>query len=270
MKKQKPQYAVHWIEEMLGQGRHTFTSHEAQKSLKVSRLGAYRALHRLEKDARLARLKTGFYVIVEPQHRAARIPPADWFIDDFMKSEKKPYYVSLLSAARIHGASHHAPMIFQVMIPTKALRPRPIVKGNLKIRFFSKNNFDLSETSQVKTPTGYETVSTPETTAWDLVRYSKSAGGLDNVITVLSELSSRIDAGKLLATVKRHEDPFVARRLGWLLDKVGRKELTSGISKWVGNKLVPFIPLDSSEGFEKAAQNAKWRIWVNTQLEPEA
>jgi len=270
MNKQKPQYAVRWIEEMLGQGRHTFTSHEAQKLLKVSRLGAYRALHRLEKDARLARLKAGFYVIVEPQHRTARIPPADWFIDDFMKAEKKPYYVGLLSAARIHGASHHAPMQFQVMIPAKALRPRPIVKGNLKIRFFSKNNFDLSETTRIKTPTGYETVSTPETTAWDLVRYSKSAGGLDNVVTVLSELSGQINAANLLAIVKRHEDPFIARRLGWLLDKVGRKELTSGLSKWIGNKPVPFIPLDSSEGIEKASRNGKWRIWVNAELEPEA
>jgi predicted transcriptional regulator of viral defense system len=270
MKKKKPQYAVRWIEELLGQGRHTFTSHEAQKSLKVSRLGAYRALHRLEKDARLARVKAGFFVIVEPQHRAARIPPADWFIDDFMKAEKKPYYVGLLSAARIRGASHHAPMQFQVMIPAKALRPRPIVKGNLKIRFFSKNLFDRSETTQVKTSTGYETVSTPETTAWDLVRYSKSAGGLDNVITVMSELSPQINAGKLLAIVKRHEDPFVARRLGWLLDKVGRKDLTPGLLKWVGNKAVPFIPLDSSEKIEKSPRDRKWRIWVNTELEPEA
>lgn len=187
-----------------------------------------------------------------------------------MKAEGKPYYIGLLSAAQIHGAAHHKPMEFQVILPAKVTRLRPILIGNLRIRFFSKSLFDKSETFPVKTVTGYETVSTPETTAWDLVQYHKSAGGLDNVITVLSELGESLSAGKLLATVKCHGDRFVARRLGWLLDRTGWKNLTPGLAKWVGNKDVPWILLDPREKVEKAAQNKKWRVLVNTELEPEA
>jgi predicted transcriptional regulator of viral defense system len=270
MKTQKRQYAAHWVEDLLSQGRHTFTFEEAHKHLKTSRFATYRALYRLAKDAKLAMLKKGFYVIVEPQHRASLIPPPHWFIDSFMKAEGKPYYIGLLSAAQLHDAAHHAPMEFQVVLPAKVSRPRPILIKNLRIRFFSKTLFDKSETIQVKTQTGYETVSTPETTAWDLVRYHKSAGGLDNVITVLSELGEKLDAKKLLATIKRHGDPFVARRLGWLLDRAGWQELTPGLAKWAGKKDVPWILLDPREKFEKVSQSRKWQIWVNTELEPEA
>jgi|SRR5665213_1731601 len=270
MKRQKPQYVSRWIDELLSNGRHTFSRLEAQRYLKTSPMATYRALSRLVKESRLAMPKAGFYVIVDPPYRAARILPPEWFIDSFMKAEGKPYYIGLLSAAQLYGAAHHAPMEFQVMIPAKGVRPRPILIGNLRIRFFSKSPFDKSETSQVKTPTGYETVSTPETTAWDLVRYYKSAGGLDNVITVLSELAERLNGPKLLATVKRHGDPFVARRMGWLLEKVEGKNLTVGLAKWVGNKDVPLIRLDPHEKAEKASISKKWRLLVNTELEPEA
>lgn len=270
MKMQKRQYAARWIEELLSQGRHTFTRQEAQSHLKTSPMAAYRAFYRLVRESRLAMPKAGFYVIVDPPYRAARIPPPDWFIHSFMETEKKPYYVGLLSAAQIHGAAHHRPQEFQVVLPAKTPRPRPIQIGNLRIRFFSKNLFDKSEKVQIKTPTGYETVSTPETTAWDLVRFYKSAGGLDNVITVLSELGEKLDAGNLLLTVKRHGDPFVARRLGWLLDRAGWKNLTPGLAKWVKTGKLPWIPLESREKVEKASRNKKWRVLVNVELEPEA
>lgn len=66
MKRQKRQYAVRWIEELLRDGRHTFTFQEANRQLKGSRMATYRALYRLAKDAKLAMPKKGFYVIVEP------------------------------------------------------------------------------------------------------------------------------------------------------------------------------------------------------------
>jgi predicted transcriptional regulator of viral defense system len=270
MKRPKSKNTARWVEDLLTNGRYTFSRKEIQRALGISPRAAYLALHRMVKDTRLVMPKSGFYVVVDPQYRTVGTPPAHWFIHSFMEYLKTPYYVGLLSAAELHGAAHHRPQEFQVMLPSKTARPRPITIKNLRIRFFSKNLFDRSETTQVKTPTGYETVSTPETTAWDLVRYYKSAGGLDNVITVLSELGEKIDAGKLLTIAKRHEDSFVARRLGWLLDRVGQKNLTLGLLKWVGDKDVPCIPLDSSERLEKAPQDKKWRVLVNTKLEPEA
>jgi predicted transcriptional regulator of viral defense system len=74
-------------------------------------------------------------------------------------------------------------------------------------------------------------VATPETTAWDLVRYFKAAGGLENVVTVLSQLAEKLDAKKLLDAVKRHGEVIAAQRLGHLLDRAGRRDVTKGLAE---------------------------------------
>jgi predicted transcriptional regulator of viral defense system len=95
----------------------------------------------------------------------------------------------------------------------------------------------------MKTPTGSLNASTPETTAWDLVRYQGAAGGLDHVATVLSELAEKLDGKELRATVERHRDVLVAQRLGYLLDELRRQDLTNELAAWVGE--VPLRPLES-------------------------
>jgi len=53
--------------------------------------------------------------------------------------------------------------------------------------------------------TGYLKVSSPEVTAMDLLRYTSKSGGLNHIVTVLSELIESIDPDKLLVLVmKRH------------------------------------------------------------------
>lgn len=114
------------------------------------------------------------------------------------------------------------------MIEERAVRP--IRAGKVQIRFHGKGPFDGAQTQDAKTPTGMMKVATPETTAWDLVRYFKAAGGLENVVTVLSELSEKLDATRLRDTVTRHGEVIVAQRLGFLLDRAGRRSLTKGLA----------------------------------------
>jgi predicted transcriptional regulator of viral defense system len=210
--------------------------------------------------------KSGFYVIVDPQHRSAGTLPPEWFIHDLMKHMNRPYYVGLLSAAQVHGAAHHRPQEFQVMIPKRTVRP--VRAGNAQIRFFGKGAFDRSGVQEVKTPTGFMKVATPETTAWDLVRYFKAAGGLENVVTVLSELAEKLDAKKLLDAVKRHGEVTVAQRLGYLLDRVGRRDVTKGLAEWIAD--APLRPLDPGAPVDGASESRKWHLLVNAELEPEA
>lgn len=253
------------MEELLGQGRYTFTREEAARRLGRSPAATYMSLHRLADARRLAMPRSGFYVIVDAQHRAAGTLPAEWFIHELMKDMGRPYYVGLLSAAQIHGAAHHQPQEFQVVIPERAARP--IRSGNVLIRFHGKGPFDQSRCQDIKTPTGVMKVSTPETTAWDLVRYSKAAGGLENVATVLSELAEKLDAAKLKQVVKRHGELIVAQRLGYLLDKLGRRELSEGFAAWV--KEAPLRPLDPA-GSSSATESRKWSLLINAKVEPEA
>ena len=77
------------------------------------------ALHRLVKAGRLVMPRSGFYVIVDAQHRSVGTLPPEWFIDELMKNMGKQYYVGVLSAAQSHGAAHHRPQEFQVIVPTR-------------------------------------------------------------------------------------------------------------------------------------------------------
>lgn len=265
MQRHPPHAAARFIEALLGQGRYTFTREEASRHLKTSKAATYMSLHRLVRARGLVMPRSGFYVIVDPQHRVAGTLPPEWFVHELMKDMGRPYYVGLLSAAQLHGAAHHRPQEFQVMVAGRAVRP--VACGNVAFRFHGKGPFDRGETQEVKTTTGLMKASTPETTAWDLVRYPKAAGGLENVVTVLAELAEKLDSGRLAWTLKRHGEVIVAQRLGYLLDKLGREDLSRGFAEWV--KEAPFRLLDASAG-PRGPEDTKWRLWVNAEVEPEA
>jgi len=258
--------AGRFIEELLGQGRYTFTREEVSRRLAISAAATSMSLHRLMKAKRLVLPRSGFYMIVDPQHRAAGTLPPEWFIHPLMKDMARPYYVGLLSAAQLHGAAHHGPQEFQVVIAKRAVRPVQV--GNVLIRFHGKGPFDLSQTQEVKTPTGILKASTPETTAWDLVRYFKAAGGLENVATVLSELAEKMNGTKLRDTLKQHGEIVVGQRLGYLLDKVGQRKLSDSLVDLV--KKSTLRPLDTTAPLAGASESRKWNLLINARVEPEA
>lgn len=236
------------------------------RALRGKPRAVYMALHRLELAGRLVMPRSGFYVIVDAQHRSTGILPPEWFIHDLMKDFGKPYYVGLLSAAQLHGAAHQRPQEFQVVIPGRAVRP--VRAGNVRLRFHGKGIFEKSQVQDVKTPTGMMRVSSPETTAWDLVRYPHAGGGLANVVTVLSELSERLDRRRLRDTARRHGEVVVVQRLGYLMDKVGRKDLSAGLAGFV--KHAPLRVLEPGIRGKGGRENAKWRLLVNVQVRAEA
>ena len=266
MKSNKSPNASRFIDELLGQGRYTFTREEAVRRLQTSSAAVYMSLHRLAKTGRLAMPRSGFYIIVDPQHRAAGTLPPEWFIHNLMKEMGRAYYVGLLSAAQLHGSAHHRPQEFQVMIPQRAVRP--ILVGNVRIRFFGKGPFDYSAIADAKTPTGIMKVSSPETTAWDLVRYPKAVGGQENLVTVLAELAEKLDETELGETVKRHGEIIVAQRLGYILEHLGRPRLAGKLADWV--RAAPLRPLDPSAPVSKAAMNRRWHLLINRDLKAEA
>src|ERR1039458_9159999 len=104
-----------YLTRLLSTGRVVFSREEAQKAL-----GALLdAAERQQRKHHLVSPRRGFYVIVPPQHLAWGAPPPSWYIDDLMRHEGCPYYVGLLRAAELHGASHQAVMEFQVVTDKK-------------------------------------------------------------------------------------------------------------------------------------------------------
>ena len=183
-----------------------------------------------------------------------------------MKFFQQPYYVGILSAAALHGAAHQQPQVFQVMTD-KPLRPVKV--GDFFIKFYTKKQISSSECQSVKTVTGYMQVATPEITAFDLVRYIKPAGYLNNVATVLSELQERFDKSRF---EKIFEDGHLAspdvQRLGYLLELIeANQEIISLFKTWLHKRKIRPVPLRTDKIYENTTRNEEWQLYINEKIE---
>ncbi len=253
-----------YIEELQAHGRLIFTATEAQKTLGNSPNAFIKASLRLIQKNKLFCPTSGFYVIIPTEYRSGKSVPPEWYIDSLMKFHRLPYYVGGLSAAALHGAAHQAPQELQV-VTTKPLRM--IATHRTRIRFLTKKAIAETPIQEMKTHTGFFKVSTPEATAFDLIRYYRWAGYLNNVATVLAELSERIDPKKLVFAALAGGEVAQAQRLGYLLDHYGEKKKVAELRKWLSEKETKLVPLRPGWKGEVTTQDKKWRILVNDIIE---
>lgn len=255
-----------YIDSLQARGRYSFTREEALTILGVSADAFRFAALRLLKKKIIIRPKIGFYVIVPAEYLEVGAPPADWFIDDLMKFCQQPYYVGLLSAASLYGAAHQQPQVFQV-VTNKPLRT--IEAGRSQIIFFTKKKIVETNYQPAKTFTGYMNISYPEITAFDLVRYIKAAGYLNNIATVLSELQESFDEKRFAQILEtgNFELPDI-QRLGYLLELVDAKiEIISLLKQYVQKRKPHAISLRAGKPFDIAQRNVDWRLYINEKVE---
>jgi predicted transcriptional regulator of viral defense system len=247
------------------QGRYVFTLREAEVHAEGGRKAVQATLRRLKERGAIVCPRRGFYVLVPPEYRSAGCPPASWFIDDLMKNQGRGYYVALLTAAALHGAGHQQPMVFQVMTDASE---RDIRAGRVRIEYHVSRLVHAAATTGVQTETGTMVVATPETTAFDLVRFPGASGGWSHVATVLTELTESMDPARLVAGALRVPRAAV-QRLGWMLDALGASALVEGLAEALeGQRLVP-TPLEASEDASGAPLDPRWRILENVAVEPD-
>lgn len=260
-----PPHARAYVDDLAASGRHHFTSADARKALGVSPAAAKLALGRLAKQKLVASPARGFYVIVPPEYRALGCLPGDQFIPALMQWQGLSYYAGLLSAAQYYGAAHHAPQVFQVLLPRRRLN---ITCGAVRVAFYSRRNLSAVATRLFNTPRGTIAVSTPEATAIDLVGYHHHVGGFDNVATVLAELAEQIDAAKLVDAARTAPLPW-AQRLGYLLDHIGVGDRAGPLRDYVKALAHDYAPLLSSADSVEAERDTNWKLIVNERVEAE-
>ncbi len=258
-----PRSLARFTEDLQGRGRYTFTKQEAIAALHISDNAFHKAAHRLIREKRLMRVVNEFYAAIPAEYRPDGSIPATHYIDALMKFRQQPYYVGVLSAAALHGAAHQAPQELQVI--TSA--PMPIIRaGRTRIRFLTKRNLADTQVVQMKTPAGYISVSTPEATAFDLLRYPRAAAGLNNIATVLTELSEVIDSKKL-TKIAENTEPSYVQRLGFLMDQVGAEKLTRSLTGCLEKQRWDYVPLRPGWKGESPQRDSKWRVIVNENVE---
>lgn len=253
---------------LLSAGRVIFSDREASQALGISRGAFLDAAERLQRRHHLLRLRRGFYVVVPPQYLSWGAPPPSWYVDDLMRHEGRPYYVGLLKAAELHGATHQAVMQFQVLTDKRLPEIRA---GRSVISFYFRRDMAAIESGveDRKTDTGRMKLSSIELTVFDLLRYPRASAGLDNVVTVLSDLGAKLDSQKL-ATLSASFERSVVQRLGHLLDRVGHADRTGPMLRRISAHAaaLPWIELDPGEHSEpriapdRKERDDRWHVIV--------
>ena len=253
------------IADLAAHGRYHFTSSELRLALGVSDAAARQALSRLAAKGEIASPARGFYVIVPPEYRRLGCLPADQFIPALMEHRNARYYVGLLSAAQYHGAAHHRPQEFQVVLE----RNRPaIVCSAVKVAFVARRNLVAVPVESFNNPRGTVLVSTVEATAVDLVGYMHRAGGVDRVAGVLLELGDDMDP-KRLVEASKFTSILWAQRLGYLLEHVGAGDKAALLKEHVRECARDFTKLLPGTDAEGAPRSKDWRLFVNASIETE-
>ena len=254
-----------FIQGLLRRGRHHFTVEEASVAVGSSRNAVVRALARLKAKGELASPVRGFYVVVPPEYHALGCLPAEQFVPLLMDTLGEPYYAALLSAAQLHGAAHQRPQVFQVIVR----RPRaPIECGRVRVEFHVRSDMERAGTVTMNTPRGPLRVSSPETTALELVGYARHAGGIGNVAALLTDLSAILQPDRLVD--EAHKVPVAwVQRLGYLLQLVEATDLANALEPFVREHATRVTPLDASRSRTGAPRSTRWRLAINTLVEPE-
>jgi len=249
---------------LLAAGKYTFTLDEAQKLLGADEPGAvYAGLSRLRRRHEVFSPTHGLYVAVPPEYRNRGVVPGEWFINPMMSHLDRPYYVGLLTAAAMHGASHQAPQVFQVITDRSDLVRRRDI-GVIRLRFYSSKSVSVDPTTRINVPSGYVVVSTKETTAVDLVGKPRASGGLSNVATILRELGEL--KGSDLARVAQLRGRAVVRRVGWLVEHFGEVDDAEALRQAARLDLGEPVLLDPSKG-RRGKADPTWQIRLNSVIE---
>jgi predicted transcriptional regulator of viral defense system len=260
----------HWIDELPKKGKTSFSLKEAENQFSDKSIDSVRrTLARLSKENKIHSVWKGFYTISLPEYGLKGIAPPIDYIDQLMKHLDKDYYVALLTAASYAGASHQAPQVFQVVCDSILHTQN---KDGMKIVPIYKKKIPDNYVTKINSRTASVNVSTPELTAIDLLIYAKKAGGINQVATVLSELTEKINFRNVDIDFFDRVPAAIVQRLGYLLDEVlCEKASADDLHKIAIKSKIVFQPTllvaDKASNKRVMSKSAKWKININYEVE---
>lgn len=260
---------TNWIYERSIRGQVFFSLDDFKKSYPaVSKEVIRVALSRMQDNGLIISPWKTFYVIVPTEYRLKREVPPSYYIDELMKYLHRDYYVCLLSAATIYGASHQRSQTYYVMASGKSLRDG--VKNGTKLVFSQRQYIPKVYVRQVKTQTGMMNISSPLMTALDIINMESKIGGMSRAAEIIAELDesfslSTADYGLL----KTYPVPVI-QRFGYILNILSYDEHARWVEDACKDLGIKFrkTPLKAGKPCgESHVTDKRWKLIVNTRIE---
>jgi hypothetical protein len=104
----------------------------------------------------------------------------------------------------------------------------------------------------------------PRTTAFDLIRYATSIGGIERAAETIGPLLPVLRARELKRVLEAENEPAIAQRLGFVIETAGAIKLAQVIYDWLPDKLVT-VPLSPLNGERKNIPLVqRWQVLNNS------
>jgi predicted transcriptional regulator of viral defense system len=253
-------------ERLLSWGVSSATTDHIADLLAIPKNQVPQRLAPLKKRGLMVPLAKGLWAPVPPEYLVWGAPPALDIIDALMCHLSLDYYVGWLSAAALHGASHHAPQTFQVAV-SRTVRAKTI--GRSRFQFYHRNHIHFVSLVKTESKNGAVPVSSKETTMLDIASDIGYAGGINNVANLIIEMC---EAGEpdlyVLAALSNHYPASAIRRLGYLLERftdVLGLERLKVISDQRGTAVSLLNPLSINVG----NIDKNWMLKINQEVDPD-
>jgi len=233
--------ANRFIDAKLAMGFASFSLKALTDKTGLSVIAAKNQLLRLKGRVVRVSPRQQYFLIVQPAHRTVGAPPVTDWLDDYFKWLGQPYYLALQSAAGIYGASPQAIQETQIIT---SLPRREMLIGRIRVRFFVKSGMTRCLTQPLANAHAPLTVSTPETTVFDLIRYASSLGGIERSVETIEPLLPLIKTKSLKQMLAAEGEIATAQRLGYVLQALDANSLASIVKAWLPQSL-QLVPLST-------------------------
>ena len=260
-----------WIKQREIAGRPTFSIADVKEEFPNTSVRVITSeLYRLSKQSIIVSVYKCFYTVMPVQYSARGVVPPLYYIDLLMSYLGKPYYISLLSAAELHGAAHQRPQKFSVT----TILPKTTTSSQYNNQLMWNYRREIPENllMQKNSETGRVKFSSPELTAVDLVQYNQLIGGLSMAATVLEELLEYTDFNKQFETLLSVTNIPTLQRLGYIaeviLEETEQANTLFNLLK-SNNKRMKKVPLDSDHSTDGCQIDNRWNVIINQTIEPD-
>ena len=253
--------AKDFIDAKLASGFVSFSLADLTTTTGLSVIAAKNQLLRLKSIVTRVSPRQQYFLIIQPEHRSIGAPPVEWWLDDYFRWLGHCYYLALQSAAGTFGSSPQA--IQETQVITDIPR-RDMTIGRIRVRFFVKTDIGRTLTQQLPGMYAPLTVSTPESTLFDLIRYASVIGGIERAAETIAPLLKLIKSKGLVHVLNAQKEVSTAQRLGFVLQALGATDLTQIIKKWLP-KTIQTVPISTHLCVDSSAQiDRQWGVINNS------
>lgn len=258
-----------WVTGEMLRGRYIFTKNDVLSlHLPISDQALQNGLNRLSEHGVIMSPWQNFYVIIPTEYKLRGVVPPSFYIDRLMKFLGREYYVSLLSAAELNGASHQKAMVFHTTVNGGPIRSG--IKNGTRLEFTLRQNLPLDFVKQVKTQMGYMNVAGAELTALDIVAEEQKVGGLSRAAEILVELCEKTEWSELKLPLLAYFSSATIQRLGYLLELIEEKEQANRLFSLFkqSEKTMRKTPLKQSVPVDDDMPiDGRWKIIKNYEID---